>query len=116
MALNYEALVKGQPFWHETINDNFEKMEKSITNGEVIRTEETILASGWVGTEAPYVYDLGISDDYDFKVDITNTYTKEKLEALQSAQITGNGSDNLLRAYGEKPTTDFPVVVRKWVK
>ena len=75
----------------------------------------TLLSSSWVGNTAPYIYDLGIEDGYDFEITLSNTVTAEQFEALQDAQITANGVDNLLRAYGDKPTIDIPVIVRKWV-
>lgn len=79
--------------------------------------EEAILyASGWQGTEAPFTYDLGIETTYDAKVFLKNTATNEEAEAAINAQIAGNGNDNILRAWGEKPEVNIPIVVRKAVK
>ena len=74
----------------------------------------TLLSSSWTGSEIPYIYDLGIEDDYDFEISLSNTITADEVEALQSAQILGNSNDNLLRAWGDKPIIDIPVIIKKW--
>lgn len=81
-------------------------------------TEEamTLLASNWVGESAPYTYDLGIGEEYDIEVLLPNTATVDEVEAITSAQISGNGSDNILRSWGEKMAIDVGIVLRKAVR
>lgn len=82
------------------------------------RTEEIVndvlYASHWTGTEAPYSYDLGIASGYDFEVNLTNAVTKDMIDSIMSYTIIGNMSDNILRAFGEKPEIDIPIIIRKW--
>lgn len=81
------------------------------------QTEElTLFADNWTGVAAPYICDLDIETKYDVEVLLSNTATAEQVEAITNAQIAGNGTDNLLRAWGDKPTIDIPIVIRKVVK
>lgn len=82
------------------------------------RTEEIVndvlYATNWTGSEAPYSYDLGIASGYDFEVNLTNAVTKDMIDSIMSYTIIGNMSDNILRAFGEKPEIDIPIIIRKW--
>lgn len=79
--------------------------------------DEKLLASDlWVGTETPYIYDLGYDNTVDIEILLPNTVNAAVVEATVNAQIAGNGSDNLIRAWGDKPTIDIPIIVRKTVK
>ena len=86
----------------------------NCTEKEIEVYDTVLLSTQWTGNTIPYIYDLGIEDKYDFEILISNTITAEEVEAMQIAQILANGNDNLLRAWGEKPTISIPVVVKKW--
>ena len=105
------------------------EVEEAIANGTI--TEGTkvyitddysvenystnLLSDLWVGDTIPYIYDLGIEDRYDFEVTLPSYITEEQIDALQFARIIASGDDNLLRAWGEKPTIDIPVIVKIWM-
>lgn len=79
----------------------------------------TLLASGWTGSEAPFVYTLAIAGvtatSYQELVPAVNI-TAEQLKALQAANITdaGQAADTMtLKAYGKKPAVDIPIRVIK---
>lgn len=79
----------------------------------------TLLASGWTGSEAPFVYTLAIAGvtatSYQELVPAVNI-TSEQLKALQAANITDAGQaagTMTLKAYGKKPTVDIPIRVIK---
>lgn len=79
----------------------------------------TLLASGWVGSEAPFVYTLAIAGvtatSYQELVPAVNI-TAEQLKALQAANITDAGQaagTMTLKAYGKVPTVDIPIRVIK---
>ena len=88
----------------------------AVGGGGATTESKTLLASGWVGDSAPFTYDLGIASTHDATVLLPNTATATEVEAVIGAQIAGNGTDNILRAWGEKPSIDIPVVVRKVAK
>lgn len=79
----------------------------------------TLLASGWTGSEAPFVYTLAIAGvtatSYQELLPAVNI-TAEQLKALQAANITDAGQaagTMTLKAYGKKPTVDIPIRVIK---
>lgn len=79
----------------------------------------TLLASGWTGSEAPFVYTLAIAGvtatSYQELVPAVNIMA-EQLKALQAANITdaGQAADTMtLKAYGKKPAVDIPIRVIK---
>jgi hypothetical protein len=79
----------------------------------------TLTAAGWVGASAPYTQDLTISgmtaDTKGVSVGLAHTATDEQYTACLAALIraTGQSTDTLsIRAIGEKPTVDIPVIVR----
>lgn len=79
----------------------------------------TLLASGWTGSEAPFVYTLAIAGvtatSYQGLVPAVDI-TAEQLKALQAANITDGGQaagSMTLKAYGKVPTVDIPIRVIK---
>nr|DAI00137.1 MAG TPA: hypothetical protein [Caudoviricetes sp.] len=75
----------------------------------------TLLASGWMGENAPYIYNLSVTG-------VTGTsnqeylpalgITTEQLEALQGANIQDDGQAEgtvTLKAFGTKPSIDLPI-------
>lgn len=79
----------------------------------------TLLASGWTGSEAPFVYTLSVAGvtatSYQELLPAVNI-TAEQLKALQAANITDGGQaagSMTLKAYGKVPTVDIPIRVIK---
>lgn len=79
----------------------------------------TLLASGWTGSEAPFVYTLAIAGvtatSYQELLPAVNI-AAEQLKALQAANITDAGQaagTMTLKAYGKKPAVDIPIRVIK---
>lgn len=79
----------------------------------------TLLASGWMGSEAPFVYTLAIAGvtatSYQELLPAVNI-TAEQLKALQAANITDGGQaagSMTLNAYGKVPTVNIPIRVIK---
>ena len=79
----------------------------------------TLLASGWTGSEAPFVYTLAIAGvtatSYQELVPAVDI-TAEQLKALQAANVTDGGQaagSMTLKAYGKVPTVDIPIRVIK---
>ena len=96
------------------ITEKFSELSEQKLDKPTV-TPITIKASGWTGDAAPYVYDLGVSEEYDFKITFP-IMTNEIFEEIQLYSLVTNENDNLLRAYGDKPTIDIPAYLRKWVK
>ena len=88
-------------------------------SGPKVTVTATLLASGWTGSEAPFVYTLAIAGvtatSYQELLPAVNI-TAEQLKALQAANITDGGQaagSMTLKAYGKVPTVDIPIRVIK---
>lgn len=89
---------------------------KSNLNSLTTYTAYTLLASKWQGDTAPYTY---LIDDEEYVGKEVNVYedgaliTAEQLDVLASANIKGSptSSENILYAFGDKPTIDLPVAL-----
>ena len=88
-------------------------------SGPKVTVTATLLASGWTGSEAPFVYTLAIAGvtatSYQELLPAVNI-TAEQLKALQAANITDGGQaagSMTLKAYGKAPTVDIPIRVIK---
>lgn len=88
-------------------------------SGPKVTVTATLLASGWTGSEAPFVYTLAIAGvtatSYQELLPAVNI-TAEQLKALQAANITDGGQaagTMTLKAYGKVPTVDIPIRVIK---
>lgn len=85
------------------------KANKSIT------TEATLLASGWMGENAPYIYNLsvtGVTATSNQELLPALDITAEQLTALQAANIQDNDQYEgtvSLKAFGTEPTINLPI-------
>ena len=112
------------------IDDDFDKnselpvQNKIITgaintlNTAIVKKSEevTLTTSNWVGSSAPYTYDLSAyteSNKYDLEILPKNTWDSALQSMVVKAQIGSSGNDNKLYAWGNKPTDNIPVIIRK---
>lgn len=80
----------------------------------------SLASTGWTGETAPYTQTVtvtGVSTDSMLEVGISDTATDEQYEQARDAQLrataAGTGSVTI-KAYGDKPTTAIPVLVRRF--
>lgn len=77
----------------------------------------TLLSSGWTGTQAPYSYDLktlvpDLADESSVVVGYNaDSYSDDSFTAAGSSNILG-GASTTIKAYGDKPTVDIPVIIQ----
>ena len=73
----------------------------------------TLTASGWTGANAPYTYTLAGYDGKTVEVVEDVSMTMEQLAVIENAKIKSDPSseDNILYAFGDKPTIDVPVLL-----
>lgn len=76
-------------------------------------TSITLEASQWEGTEAPYTYEITGYDGKTVEVVEDVSMTMDQLAAIESAKIKSDprSAENILYAFGEKPTIDVPVLL-----
>lgn len=93
---------------------------QSLSNEKINSNEVTLLANGWVGTDAPYTQTVTayVGPYENGLITMAKNATDEQYLAAAKAKIRVDsqpGSGNLtLKATGEKPNIDIPVVVVGW--
>lgn len=96
------------------LNENWDKVD-AILGGLQNPTPipYTILASGWEGETAPYTYTITGYDGKTVEVVEDVNMTLDQLAVIENAKIKSNPAveDNILYAFGDKPTVDVPVLL-----
>ena len=76
-------------------------------------TTATLLASSWNTSEKTYSFEANYPvATYDIEISLDSTATLEKAEAFNGAQIVGSATSNIIKAYGDVPTVDIPVIIK----
>lgn len=104
------AIVMGEGENLDSLTTFAEKADK-LVNPQCDRY--TILASGWVGSSAPYTYTIPGYEGKTVEVLEDVTMTMEQLEVIENAKIKGDPTNeaNILYAFGDKPNIDVPVIL-----
>jgi len=91
-------------------NGDMPEMLKSKANKATI-TVETLLKSGW--NNGTYSFEATYpSDTYDIEIAIDSSASSDQVDAFSSAQIVGNANSNIVKAFGDVPSVDIPVIVK----
>lgn len=109
--------------WRERMNgtrdSNMMKIDAALgekANNSVIVTT-TLLASAWVGVDAPYTQELavdGLLKDTNGIIDIAHDATAEQREIAREAKLAITGQEDgklIIVADGEMPEFDIPVYI-----
>ena len=87
--------------------------EWKVVNDKPAVSSTTLLTSGWASTEKTYSFESTYpSATYDIEVALDSTATSEQAEAFNGAQIVGSATSNTIKAYGDVPTVDIPVIIK----
>lgn len=104
------------PVQNKIITGEINKLNTAISK----KSEEVTLdKNNWTGSVAPFEYDLSAyteSNKYDLEILPTNTWDSALQSMVVKAQIGSSGNDNKLYAWGNKPTDNIPVIIRKEYK
>lgn len=78
-------------------------------------SQYTILTSGWSG--GVYSFESAFpSATCDIEIELDSTATESQVEAWSSAKPTAVFGTNTMKALGDVPTVDIPVIVKKVIK
>ena len=78
-----------------------------------IITTATLLASSWDSSAKTYSFESTYPNaSYDIEVALDSTATSEQAEAFNGAQIVGSATSNIIKAYGDVPTVDIPIILK----
>ena len=76
-------------------------------------TTTTMLASNWDSSSKTYSLESEYPNaNYDIEVALDSTATSEQAEAFNGAQIVGSATSNIIKAYGDVPTVDIPIILK----
>lgn len=109
--------------WRERMNgtsdSNMMKIDAALgekANNSVVVTT-TLLASAWIGVDAPYTQELavdGLLKDTNGIIDIAHDATAEQREIAREAKLAITGQEDgklIIVADGEMPEFDIPVYI-----
>lgn len=72
----------------------------------------TLLVSDWYST-CLYSFEIEYpSSIYDIEIALDSTATLEQAEAFNVAQIVGSATSNIIKAYGDVPIVDIPIIIK----
>ena len=78
-------------------------------------SQYTILTSGW--SSGVYSFESAFpSATCDIEIELDSTATESQVEAWSSAKVTSVFGTNTMKALGDVPTVDIPVIVKKVTK
>ena len=78
-------------------------------------SQYTILTSGW--SSGVYSFESDFPNaTYDIEIELDSTATESQVEAWSSAKATAVFGTNTMKALGDVPTVDIPVIVKKVIK
>ena len=78
-------------------------------------SQYTILTSGW--SSGVYSFESSFpSATYDIEIELDSTATESQVEAWSSAKVTSVFNTNTMKALGDVPTVDIPVIVKAVMK
>ena len=78
-------------------------------------SQYTILTSGW--SSGVYSFESAFpSATCDIEIELDSTATESQVEAWSSAKVTSVFGTNTMKALGDVPTVDIPVIVKKVMK
>ena len=84
---------------------------KDLTNKPTV-SATTLLVSDWY-SDCLYSFEIDYpSSIYDIEIALDSIATSEQAEAFNGAQIVGSATSNIIKAYGDVPTVDIPVIIK----
>lgn len=98
-----------------TINSSNEVSSRIIYHYSSTFSQYTVLTSGWSGGVYSFESDFPNSI-YDIEIELDSTATESQVEAWSNAKPTAVFGTNTMKALGDVPTVDIPVIVKKVVK
>ena len=87
---------------------------ESGSGGASIATYGTTLtASNWNSTSKTYSFESDYPNTtHDIEIALDSTATTAQAESFNGAQIVGSATSNIIKAYGDVPTVDIPIILK----
>ena len=87
------------------------RAELNTKENKATITTATLLASGWSNGTYSFETDYPKAT-YDLEIALDSTATTAQAEAFNGAQIVGSATSNIIKAYGDVPTVDVPIILK----
>lgn len=98
-----------------TVNLSNEVSLRIIRDYSPTFSQYTILTSGW--SSGVYSFESDFPNaTYDIEIELDSTATESQVEAWSGAKPTAVFGTNTMKALGDVPTVDIPVIVKKVMK
>ena len=98
-----------------TINSSNEVSLRIIRYYSSNFSQKTIQASNW--SDGVYSFESSFPNEaFDIEIELDSTSTIEQLEAWNNAKLTSVFGTNTMKALGDVPTVDIPVIVKAVMK
>ena len=82
---------------------------------KAVITSGTMVATEW--SENTYSFESTYPvARYNIEIALDSTATEEQFNAFNSAQIVGSATTNIVKAFGDVPTVDIPIIIKAVVK
>lgn len=76
-------------------------------------TTVTMKSSSWNSSAKTYSFESTYpSSSYNIEIEPSNTCTEDQFEAWCSAKIVGSATSNIVKAMGDVPTVNIPVILK----
>ena len=106
------AWFAGDVYVGSTSGTNKDEGSKKLATKPTI-TATTLTASNWDSTSKTYSFESTYPNaSYDIEIALDSTATAEQAEAFNDAQIVGSATSNVIKAYGDVPTVDIPIIIK----
>ena len=87
------------------------KTELNTKENKATITTATLLASGW--SDGTYSFETDYPKaTYDLEIALDSTATTAQAEAFNGTHIVGSATTNVVKAYGDVPTVDIPIILK----
>ncbi len=99
----------------EEVRTRVEDAEKKATGLQVkpVIAAATLSANKWTASSKTYSLESQYPHaNYNLEIALNGTATAEQAEAFNGAQIVGSAESNVMKAYGDVPTVDIPVILK----
>lgn len=107
-----EAYDSASELYEDFVDNNGDipEMLKGKAN-KATTTIATMSKNKWNGNTYSFESDYP-SDTYDIEIAIDSSASSDQVDAFLSAQIVGNANGNIVKAFGDVPSVDIPVIVK----
>lgn len=97
----------------EDIQSAVDEMAGKVNDAVPVYVAITMSASNWNANTKKYSFEQNYPiASYDIEIQPSDTCTTEQIEAWCEAQLVGSLTENTVKAYGDVPAVDIPIIVK----